>query len=62
MPANVAQPCPHPATFGAASGTVADDELMLGRVGDALIACGAQKAIAVGAYNKARAVLNNNQG
>jgi hypothetical protein len=38
-------------------GTVTDDEISLGRLGDALIECGLEKAIAVKAYSRVRKVL-----
>ena len=57
LPAAVVAPCPHPATLLSRGGTVADDEVSLGRIGSALILCGEQKSLAVDAYNGARAAL-----
>lgn len=57
LPAAVVAPCPHPATLLSRGGTVADDEVSLGRIGSALIACGEEKQLAVDAYAGARAAL-----
>lgn len=54
LPAEVAAPCPQPGEFLAGTGSVADDEITMGRIGDALIACGQQKAAAVAAYDGVR--------
>ncbi len=53
----VEAPCPHPSALLSRGGTVADDEVSLGRVGDALIQCGQEKSVAVEAYNGVRAAL-----
>lgn len=50
LPASVAAPCPHPADLLSRGGTVADDEISLGRIGDALIECEGRRAVAVAAY------------
>ena len=57
LPEEVSDPCPHPTEFLLKGGTVAHDEITLGRVGDALIECGAEKAIAVQGYNDLRTIL-----
>jgi hypothetical protein len=57
LPASVEEPCPHPSDLLSRGGTVADDEISLGRVGDALIQCGQEKAVAVEAYNGVRGSL-----
>ncbi len=46
LPASVAAPCDHPGDYLGAQ----DWEIMAGRLGDALIRCGAEKEIAVQAY------------
>ena len=38
-------------------GTVASDEISLGRIGDALITCDTARAVAVEAYQRAAAAL-----
>jgi hypothetical protein len=43
LSAEVRAPCPHPSKFIGAG----DWELIAGRLGDALIECGAEKAIAI---------------
>jgi len=50
----VAEPCPHPTEFLGAG----DWEILAGRIGDALIVCGAEKDIAVEAYEGLRAAVN----
>ena len=59
LPANVAAPCPHPLEVigGVRGGTVGDDEVRMGRLGDALLQCGEEKAIAVTAYGDLRETL-----
>lgn len=57
LPEEVQDPCPHPLTLLQRGGTVGDDEISLGRIGDALIECGAEKDIAVQGYSDLRAVL-----
>lgn len=57
LPPAVAASCPHPSTLLSRGGTVANDEISLGRIGDALIQCGQEKAIAVKAYNGVLRVL-----
>lgn len=57
LPAPVAAPCPHPADLLDRGGTVASDEISMGRIGDALIACDGARGIAVEAYQGARAAL-----
>lgn len=54
LSAAVAEPCPHPTEFLGA----ADWEILAGRIGDALIVCGAEKDIAVEAYEGLRAAVN----
>lgn len=53
LPHDVATACDRPETFLAAG----DWEIIAGRIGDALIDCGDEKMIAVGAYGAARAAL-----
>jgi len=53
----VETPCPHPSALLSRRDTVADDEVSLGRIGDALIRCGQEKSVAVEAYNGVRAAL-----
>ena len=52
LPIDIRESCPHPSDIIASVRgiTVGDDEVRLGRVGDALIECGAEKDIAVAAY------------
>jgi len=57
LPAAVIAPCPHPSTLLDRGGTVASDEISLGRIGDALIACDGARAVAVEAYQGAAAAL-----
>jgi hypothetical protein len=57
LPANVAAPCPSPASLLSRGGMVADDEISMGRIGDALISCGREKAVAVTAYNDLAAAI-----
>lgn len=57
LPANVVQPCPHPSDLVSRGGTVADDEITIGRLGDALIDCGEAKDIAVDAYGGVQSIL-----
>lgn len=51
LPIDVAEPCPHPSDVIAdVKGiSVGSDEIRMGRLGDALIECGAEKQIAVDA-------------
>ncbi len=48
--ASVTAPCPRPEVFLGAG----DWEIMAGRLGDALIECGAEKSVLVGYVNAAR--------
>lgn len=58
LPANIAAPCPHPSTFlRPGARTVADDEIMVGRIGDALIDCEGRRSAAVAAYEAAAKAL-----
>ena len=50
LPAQVEAPCRHPSEFLGAG----DWELIAGRIGDELIACSAEKQIAVDGYNGIR--------
>ena len=59
LPANLAADCPRPEALLSRGGTVADDELSIGRLGDALLICGAQKRAVVGAYDEVRSALSN---
>lgn len=62
LPANVATACPHPTVFlPSAPLTVAGDEVLVGRVGDALIACEAKRAAAVTAYEDVRDTLGGGE-
>lgn len=60
LPTNVEESCPHPLeVINTVSGSsVGSDEIRMGRLGDALIECGAEKDIAVEAYNGVRVALN----
>lgn len=60
LPPTVAAPCPHPADViaGVRGSSVGADEARMGRLGDALIDCGAKKNVAVSAYQSARKVLS----
>lgn len=53
LPAPVAAPCDHPSAYLG----VGDWEIMAGRIGDALLICRAEKALAVNAYEELRAVI-----
>lgn len=53
LPAPVAAPCDHPSAYVG----LRDWEIMVGRIGDALIRCGEEKAVAVEAYKGLRAVI-----
>ncbi len=59
LPVNVALPCPHPAHViqTVRNDSVGADEIRLGRLGDALLECSAEKEIAVTAYKEARKAL-----
>lgn len=57
LPASIAAPCPHPSDLLSRGGTVADDEISLGRLGSALIDCEGRRAAAVGAFNGVRGAL-----
>ena len=57
LPAAVTAPCPHPSALLDRGGTVASDEISLGRIGDALIDCEGARAVAVEAYQGAAAAL-----
>jgi predicted metal-binding membrane protein len=57
LPEAVSEPCPHPLTLVSRGGTVADDEVTVGRLGDALIECGREKEVAVSGFNKLKQVL-----
>ena len=63
LPVNVAAPCPHPLDVigGVRGGTVGDDEVRMGRLGDALLQCGEEKAIAVTAYEDLRLAVRGQQ-
>lgn len=59
LPINVAMPSPHPIDVinGVNGVTVGDDEVRIGRLGDALLECRSEKILAVDAYNKLRDAL-----
>lgn len=59
LPVNVAEDCPHPSDVVATvrGHTVADDEVRMGRLGDELLECRAEKRVAVQAYNLTREVI-----
>lgn len=59
LPEAVSEPCPHPLTLVSRGGTVADDEITVGRLGDALIECGREKEVAVSGFNKLKQVLTD---
>lgn len=50
-------PVTSPPALLSRGGTVADDEVSLGRFGDTLIRCGQEKSVAVEAYNGVRTAL-----
>lgn len=54
LPDEVAAPCPHPRDVVRG---VSDWEILAGRLGDELIECGAEKAVAVGGYDGVRAAV-----
>lgn len=58
LPASLTQPCPHPSALVSRGGTVLDDELSLGRMGDALILCGKQKAAIAAAFDSVREAVS----
>ena len=49
--------CPHPTDLLQRGRTVADAEISIGRLGDALIVCGLEKQAIVDAYVKAQTIL-----
>lgn len=53
LPAEIAAPCDRPEDYLG----VRDWEIMAGRIGDALIECGAEKQVAVDAYANVREAL-----
>ena len=55
LPIEVESPCEHPARFLSAG----DWEIMAGRIGDALLECGAEKGVAVDAYNNLRGTVGS---
>lgn len=57
LPEQVLVPCPHPIELVSQGGTVADDEITMGRIGDALIECGQEKQIAIDGYNSLVQIL-----
>lgn len=54
LPEEVAKPCPHPrdVVWG-----LDDWEIMAGRLGDELIECGGEKAVAVDGYDRVRGAV-----
>jgi len=61
LPTDVAEPCPHPSDVikGVSGPTVGLDEIRMGRLGDALIECGAEKQIAVDANQQLIQIFRN---
>lgn len=59
LPKAVTEPCPHPMTLVSRGGTVEDDEITVGRLGDALIECNQEKEVAVSGFNKMKQVLTD---
>lgn len=64
LPANVSENCPHPSDVirrplpaGVDPYSVGADEIRMGRLGDELIKCGAEKQIAVGAFQQLTEIL-----
>lgn len=57
LPASVTGLCPAPGDLLAKGGTVADDEISMGRIGDALIECERARALAVEAYERLRDIV-----
>ena len=53
LPQNVETPCERPETYLGAG----DWEIIAGRIGDELIACAAEKQVAVDAYNGVAGVV-----
>lgn len=55
------KPCPHPSDVirGVRGSSVGSDEIRMGRLGDALIECGAEKQIAVNANQQLIEILRN---
>jgi hypothetical protein len=61
LPAAVVTPCAHPSALLGRGGTVADDEISLGRIGDALILCEGRRGAAVRAYNGIAAAIASDE-
>lgn len=63
LPVTVAAPCDHPSDVVAtvAGRGVGRDEVRLGRVGDALIECAAEKAVVVAAYDALREITSKSK-
>jgi hypothetical protein len=55
----ISQPCPKPINvINTVKGTsIGSDEIRLGRLGDALIQCGAEKEIIVNAYKQVAKII-----
>lgn len=55
------EPCPHPSDViaGVRGSSVGSDEIRMGRLGDALIECGAEKQIAVNANEQLIEILKD---
>jgi len=61
LPIEVTEPCPHPSDVIATvkGSSVGSDEIRMGRLGDALIECGAEKEIAVNANEQLIKILKD---
>lgn len=57
LPQRVKAKCPHPSELLSRGGTVADDEISMGRLGAALIDCDRRRQIAVDAYHGASVAI-----
>jgi hypothetical protein len=64
LPPSVAEPCPHPLDVirSVRGSSVGSDEVRMGRLGDALIECGAEKKVAVDAYDGLRTAVIGEKG
>lgn len=63
LPNNVSEPCDDPLTVikSVRGNSVGSDELRMGRLGDALIECSKEKAVAVHAYDEIRIILTGSK-
>jgi hypothetical protein len=63
LPINVAEICAHPLDVinTVRGSSVGSDEIRMGRLGDALLECRAEKQVAVEAYNGVRNTVTGKQ-